>query len=956
MKNLNDIEKELQLSIYDPNLIQVKSLALLDNLLDGKGDIPDPNNPFTFLMENNALITSAAIKEVTLAMRKSYPELAETKEDLYGFINTTEINDIFAIASTAKFNMFIRLDDVLKYGYNNGTSTKITIPRYSNIVVDNIPFTILNDIIVHVYNDGKTFSMYIYNKLDISLNSDTILESGLVSDSEGIKWIMLSLDIPQIKRYSFKENIFTSNVFKSDAVIDDTDYYTYVSIETSNPISKNKYNLDITYSNFVYNPKMPTMIVRPGGNKINFELPYVYNVKNMIDKYLNFTLFTTRGKIEVPLSKYDTTDFIFNVNMPTTTNESIIGLQNISIKLNSNSYTYGGRNEVSFNDLKSRVLNYSLGNNSLPITNNEIISEANKYGFVFDKHINNVTSTTTLLTKYIDKLNYDVKIKMDILNSNISLNMNNNYDKINIFNINSVIIEPYQLFEKTDNILKPLTTAEQLNISNIAVTDVSEYNKHNVFFNLYKYILDYGDIVTSRVYDVNSPSIANVLGIKETNNKKNPFIITDRVVLNKGNSYEIYITIAGNNELQKINLNKTFCQLTIDAGPIDKLYLKGTITMDTNTTNLIIKFIIDNESYINTNNKLIINNTIIPKDFNNLKSGLVDLNTRCNINIYSTDNLIVNNNSINTNKIVIENATTVFYEETFNLIFGKYLDKLFTSYIVNFTDRKFETYIEDIYKTYTEDVYELDETGTIKLTPIDTDGNGINDDVTLNKLHSKGDVILDSNNKPVILHAKGDIKLDKNNKPILNPNVGLLHNLNILLLEDKFLRTTNTVYNNYRIDFFLKLTNIITEEINVISNEVLENTDVLFTPSIELNNVTLIKNNIAKSYPNNISPTVNIYLSDETFIITDYIKNRIHNILQDNIVKNINIGDIEKLILDELPNTALSVKINNIIPDELVVINYAANSSKFFINKLLIRDVNGDTVVVPDIKIALVTL
>ena len=72
-----DLKNELLLKAYDPNQVQVEVLDYLEKLANGI-DIPDPTNPFMFILENSALTGSILLEQMRNNFRKLYPSLAKS--------------------------------------------------------------------------------------------------------------------------------------------------------------------------------------------------------------------------------------------------------------------------------------------------------------------------------------------------------------------------------------------------------------------------------------------------------------------------------------------------------------------------------------------------------------------------------------------------------------------------------------------------------------------------------------------------------------------------------------------------------------------------------------------------------------------------------------------------------------------------------------------------------------
>jgi len=945
MNKHEQLMKELQVAVYDPNIIQIKSLKLLQAQLNGECNIPDATNPFIFLMENNAMVTSAAVHETAVNFRRTYPELATSKTDLYGHINTNEVNNIFAGPSKAMFNIYLGADEIMKFGKITGTFSSIIVPKFSNITVDEITFTLLNDLQIYLYSNGKTFAKYTYNNIEIGVNTDNILKSTLVSDKNGKKWLMVELEIQQLKRYTFRETLMNSVPFNTTFNLGDDERFTYIETRSLNKQTSEVIRLHTTFSQFVYNPDVPTMIIKPDNNKINLELPVTYTLNKLISSFIDVELFTTLGKRIIPLNKYDTLDYVFKVVLPNTTDESIIGINNIPIKVNSNSYTYGGQDEITFKSLKNKVMNYATGDNNLPITTHEIKSRVEEYGYKFKRINTSILKSEVLITKDIGALDYDLKTNLTLISGDITIKPADvTSSKIHIISSTKLSIEPFQLFKNVNGTTIPLNDVERIKVTEDAKSNISEYNKQKIYFNLYKYVLDYSSLVNVRVYDVNQPTLNNATTLYNSSELYTPFVITKRNLVNVGGNYKIIYNIVPNSEIDKLDLDKLFVQLYIPLGTNEKIYFKG--TFHRTETDLVMTINLKLSYYIDKDNK-----TMISTDVGVIRNAYIDIIAQGNITIYSVDQAMVTSSNINPPEVVIDESTFVVYSEHFNLTFAKSLEHLFVSYALEYTDRKFKTYDKDVYKTYDADVYETDETGTIKITK--TNDN----DVIFNILHKKGDVMMYSD-KPIIVHKKGDIMLDSDMMPIVDHILGISHKLNILLMEDHFLRTTNDIYKRYRIDYFIRLTDIITKELEPIDKELLDNTAIKFSPNVSLSDVYIETNGEIKSYTNQISPTINIYLGNETSLeVTDELGKRLYNYLQSRLYENVTIRSIEDGLTKLIDTDILTIKLTDVTPDNnLNILNYTMESSKFIINKTLTFLEDSTLIVKPELKINLITI
>ncbi len=938
-------EQELEENKYilDPTMMQVKTLMEIEDRLDGEVDIVDATSPFMMLVESNAKIASSALTGIYKHVRKTYPFLSSNKKELYSHITTSELKDVFATPSKGSFNFYLNKKDMIKYGKKGTNYVDVIIPAYSTIVVGGVTFTMLNDVLIRLYDNNKVFSKYLQNNdlVDLDVASDVVLESSVVTVAGGAEFVMLNLLVTQLKRWSVRDTILRSVAYNKTIEFDNLDYYTYITASGIDKVG-NRIKLDITHSNFMYDNLKPTLTVRPNGDEHNLEveLPVVYTLNELISEYIELVIFVTRGMLEMPLSKYDTNEFVFKKFNKTTTDERYLAIQKINVFVNGESYTVGGSSEISFEDLKQKIIYHTTGDKSIPLTTYDMANEIKEYGFTYNGVSNTVLEREFLVSKSTTTGTHDVYVGLDTFNGAISIKQADiNSSKIKFLD-NAVVIEPWQMF-KRDDITNILTDAESDEMRELAVSNPDDYNQHNLFFNLYKYVLDYEDNTFIRAYDVNMPTLENSSTTFNNSGLDTVIVLESRLVFNRVDRYELIYTLVSDQALFDLDLNNTAAQFKVSDG-LNNIYYKGVIAVTNN--NLTITIDIPVTNYIDKDD-----NVVLTDGLSNLLSLNVPITSKCSFIIYSTDSSLVGGDL---SSVVIDEASAILYEEVGEVVFANRLERLFTTYYIDYTDRKFLTYPNDVYEVYKEDVYELDGNGNIVTTP---DGNG---GVTLNKLHSRGETVLDSEGEPVVVNSKGSIVLDEYDRPMIDDVFGTVHNLNILLLEDSFLRTTDEDYVSYRTDYFLNLTFTADELLEEMNVKLLENSLIKFIPQNSLDRVTVTQNYIKKSYPNFISPLIELYVDKEAgFSYTDKLEKQIYTYLQEMLLTNCKIIDIENGLQEILGLSVLSVTVKDITPnDELAVLNYDDDSSRFVIKKNLVKDKLLQQIVKPDVRVRIITI
>lgn len=95
---------------------------------------------------------------------------------------------------------------------------------------------------------------------------------------------------------------------------------------------------------------------------------------------------------------------------------------------------------------------------------------------------------------------------------------------------------------------------------------------------------------------------------------------------------------------------------------------------------------------------------------------------------------------------------------------------------------------------YEKDIYKMDATGTI-----DISYNQATNQLTVNKLHNTGDIILNEQNEPIYKWRKGDVVLDALGKPVYKDGgLGLNREIDIFLFDAKYYFANSATTSTYK--------------------------------------------------------------------------------------------------------------------------------------------------------------
>ena len=177
---------------------------------------------------------------------------------------------------------------------------------------------------------------------------------------------------------------------------------------------------------------------------------------------------------------------------------------------------------MSFLELKQNVINNSIGDRKLPITNKQIEFLSSQNNFKLIKDVDVVTNRLFLLEATIPNANtrYPItKFNLDIIEYKTTISdLRLNKNQIFAINNNVTIIPEHTLFELTEDGFRLLDKVEYTQLKSLSgINLTTEVNDKRYISTFYHYILDTGGNKTElRPYDISQPAIEQI-NFKEFN-------------------------------------------------------------------------------------------------------------------------------------------------------------------------------------------------------------------------------------------------------------------------------------------------------------------------------------------------------------------------------------------------------------------------------------------------------
>lgn len=116
-------DKSLLIStLRNPTNIAIKALNEIENRLNGKITIADPNAPFCHLLEFGSSIAAQVINAMDTKFPLLYPKRAETMEDLYNHMSDFDYLRLYSTPARSAIRLYLPkkflIDSAIEYNAN----------------------------------------------------------------------------------------------------------------------------------------------------------------------------------------------------------------------------------------------------------------------------------------------------------------------------------------------------------------------------------------------------------------------------------------------------------------------------------------------------------------------------------------------------------------------------------------------------------------------------------------------------------------------------------------------------------------------------------------------------------------------------------------------------------------------------------------------------------------------
>ena len=585
MTSLTTLKENIDAFRYNPTRIQGAILRMLREISEGKLDIVDPSNPFVFLIEAAATVGASTMTESANNNRRQYAKVAQTFSDLYRHMHYGDFDDIFALPTTVPFVIgFNRQELIDRMVSVPGTDIrKIVIPRNTTISIADTIFSLQFPIEMRQMRHGGLQVVYDVEKTSPLKNITTnVIDWKPIRAEDGSEMVLFPVYLDQFNILSLSDVVTGMQKFSLTTTITDQFYYCRVYRELPDGSWE---EIETTYSQDIYNNKKPTAIVKVIDKQVTVEIPIVYVKTGVLTGKIRMDVYQTKGPMALDLGGFDPRQFVVNwlAIDKAEVNEFVAPLKAMaSTVVYSNAVTTGGRDAMTFDALKDRLIQNAFGPNILPITPAQAQKKLERKGYNIVKNMDHVTDRIFAATRampYPRDVDLITPAAAGIHTLTETIEQLGTLSTARV-NSDSLTLTPKTLYRIEQGILRVCSDSEISLLESmpgdkkaIAITQGS------YFYSPFHYVLDAdNNTFASRAYYLDTPNINSRSFIAE-NDTTLLQVSTDSTLIQRSIfGWEIIITTKSSQEWKDIPDESVFVNLGFQPDRTgDYAYIPGTL-------------------------------------------------------------------------------------------------------------------------------------------------------------------------------------------------------------------------------------------------------------------------------------------------------------------------------------------------------------------------------------------
>jgi len=862
---MSEFKDKLEAVRFNPGLMVNVALNELESQLTGKGsfDVPDAANPFVYALETATVTSSLAMSESHALLRKQYPAMALTMDELYLHLSDDDFIGRFSSPARTTFELYINKQEVIAKAvpYGDAGSRKLIIPRLTEFEVAGFKFTMQYPVELRVMQHGGM--QIVYDATDVS--PIQALETNLVTfkeiTSRDTTLLMLELQALQVEVTTYQETLNATSVFDQDYSFSDQFYFARVFIRDGNRWTPIK----TTHSDQVYDPNNLTAVLKVSGSNLRVTIPVIYNSTGAVDGEIRIDVYTTRGVVDIDLGSYGLVNVVFNDIDDDTQYTSPLNTFNQLQALNPNRVT-GGSDPVDFETFRNSIIDNSTGANKVPITDVQLTTALSNKGYNLVSNIDNITNRQFLASRRLSNpVDANVISGAGCLMSQLQLSMEQiSASKHVKDNGTRLTILPSQLYQYVNGKVLMMNDAALDRLLSASAETIARSTVENRYlYSPFHYVLDSGnDNFDVRPYYLDQPKITRKLFIGENDSTQLQASVDSYEIERIDDGFRITVKLKSSDRFKAIEDELVSVQLGYKpVGENNYASINGNlIGIDEDERvyqfDIHTRFDIDSQGNLFTTNLSMYDESQV--EFSLKLTHDLDISVIVNDSI--TPGYQAGDLDLLVQSHLLMNRFMVIGRESLTVVFGYDLTDLWHRNRTLLSEASYQKWEENVPYLFEETLYKRDENGQIIIS--------INPDKSLKYEveHNRGDQVYDANGAPVYRYLKGDVKLDEKGNPVLVSPRKILREFTMFMVDGLYYFTTEAQSVAYRDSIALEIISWINSDISAINDQLLERCELYVYPTTTFGDTTAtVRDGLSSSITIDQSLNITYYMPEKSY-------------------------------------------------------------------------------------------
>lgn len=829
--------------IHDSQAIQRLAVGHVESILNGSVTVTDPTNPFTTLLGVSAANASAAVLANATGLRKRYPALANTPQELYHHMSDKDYEGRFASPHTQKVLCLVALSEIKSRMVTQSDGSKLAvIQRFSSVVVENTTFTLLYPVEVREALHGDMnvqYDLSVAHPLQPMASSVIYWTTRESTRNTDTKFLQLELDMVQVRASTYQYDLNPSTGI--DKTVTLVDPYCTAQVWYKSQAMSKWQEIRTTHSDMVYDVNTPTAVLTVAGNQFSVRVPMVYFTSGMVSGRLRVVVYTTKGPVFINADGKTLEHFQSNWagdNSEVVTTEMAAWHAVQSKFMMFQGIAQGGTSELTFEQLRERVIAGAVGPQLTPITPAQRQLALESDGYTLRQYVDSTTTRQILASKALPASRDTTLITpgsatiSTVLATTAALKASpwvaDNGDR--------VTITPDALWQIRSGVVRMVSGQEMMDLmASDAESRMSLINAGGFLYSPYYYVVDATtDLLSVRPYHLDDPRaiVDKYLGENDTTGMQ--IEINELALINTGNGWQLRVSTLSNAAWKAQDISYRHAQLSFDPPGVGaSAAVNGEVVVGDDGEDIFV-FHMPSGYDIDANHK------VSHLGFHAITAEAREVFSALNQTfrlVFATSSPLPSSaqgHSLDNTLVMamLPNRIAAVGAQQVRLTFGTYLEHLWAACRTMAPGQPWQTYTTDIPAVYDKDVYEINPATGLEVW---FDSNG---DAFFKKLAEAGDTIVE-NGEVVYAHRRGDV-IFSGGEPVAITADALQRQFDMLFLEGCYYFATDASTTQYTREMISVLTNYIVVDLPKFAGRVLEKTSIFFYPKVTLGSIAAL--------------------------------------------------------------------------------------------------------------------